>query len=726
MSSTWIINEPPTHDDLAAALHAVPVAAEQLRRLAALADTSTVPVPFHRICNYDVLFPSISPVALRLLQLDRFHGGVTREAALAEAPLVPAAVIDAEASNLVIAGLARLDGDVLTAVPELPGRVAMALPMLEDEVHSTSSERLLVACRLMGLRPGSAKADRANALIAALRDPEAIEASLASASAEARRIFGRIVELTTVDRFGFTDEDDDDPSGGVALDRLLRPNSPEFRAATRDMLAVFSTYRGPSTPLGELVERQLISSSMGWGTRVWLFMEVAHAMGHPLGPELRPPPSAEGVAARETPMAPTRVVAQLGELVSYLRDHPVEGKKSGDRRAPVATWRSAAKTTGIDADLAVLLGALAADLGLIYAQALPARGRGRKVQRPVRWRPNEARVAEFDRLEMGTRWMTVVEAWLAGGQGEEAYLRSTMRSACFSVLASLPVGRALEADAFVALARGRHLMLSYFEDYDELLQGAAALGIIGDATVPGLTAAGRAATTGLHAVNEVIGGGARSFVVQPDHSVVAPPDLAPDLVATLLRYADLESEGGASVWRLSALRLAQAAPTTSPRDVQRFLADCSSVPVPDAVHRFVDDAMGSVSPVTVDEVGCVISADDPVAVADAARHKTAKLTVLAPGFAVSPLTAARVRDVLATKGIVLAPANAPSDAQATGGHLGSPGSALAGDTSVPPPVGDAAAGWVVDQPDPNQRFTPPLPFAHDESLVAALLERLSP
>ena len=104
--------------------------------------------------------------------------------------------------------------------------------------------------------------------------------------------------------------------------------------------------------------------------------------------------------------------------------------------------------------------------------------------------------------------------------------------------------------------------------------------------------------------------------------------MAPDVVAQLMRYADLESEGGASVWRLSARRLAQAAPTTSPEEVQRFFADGSSVPVPDAVLRFVDDAMGSVSPVTVTEVGCVITAADPMVISDAARHKPAKLLSL--------------------------------------------------------------------------------------------------
>ena len=431
-------------------------------------------------------------------------------------------------------------------------------------------------------------------------------------------------------------------------------------------------------------------------------------------------------------MGPTRVVAQLGDVVGHLGDHPVEGKKSGDRRAPVATWRSAAKATGIDKDLGVLLGGLAADLGLIYAQAMPARGRGRKVFHPVRWRPNLRRIAEFDRLEVGTRWLSLVEAWLEGGRGEDAYAQSVKRSLLVSVLASMPAGRAIERGDFMALATGRHVALSDVDELSEHLATAAALGLIGDPGRPGLTEAGRAAIGGADAVNAVVGGGDRSFLVQPDHSVVAPPTMAPDVAAQLMRYADLESEGGASVWRLSARRLAQAAPTTSPEEVQRFLADGSSVPVPDAVLRFIDDAMGSVSPVTVTEVGCVITAADPMVISDAARHKPAKLTVVAAGVATSPLTAARVRDVLATRGVILA-SSTPAEATIT--SIGSAASAdpsapstaspTGTDALLPPPVDDAIAGWIVDQPDPADPLPSPKPIGFDDHLVAALTASIS-
>ncbi len=727
MSPPWNLNDPPSGDDIAAALEAFPVVAGALRAATELPERA---LPFNRICAFDELFPCLSPLGLRLLQLDRFHGGVTRSAALVEATEVPPEVVDREASSLIIAGLAVVRGDRLWSHPDIARYVPMPLPMLENAVNSINSDRLAMACRRLGIRSGTTKAERAAALVTALRTPTTVDKALASVSPEARRLFGRIVELTDVDRFGFADSDD--APGSVRLDRLIDADTMAYRAASRDLLSLYAPVRGNMTPVGELVEALLITASMGWGDSVTMYMEVAHGCGKALGPALVMPPNSGGVHAPETPMAPTRVVAQLGDVVAHLGAHPVEGKKSGDRRAPVATWRSAAKATGIDKDLGVLLGGLAADLGLIYAQAMPTRGRGRSAFHPVRWCPNQRRVAEFERLEVGTRWLSLIEAWLKGGRGEDAYAQWVRRSLLVSVLASMPEGRAVDRDDFVELATGRHVALSDVDELSEHLGVVAALGLIGDPARPGLTEAGRAAIEGVDAVNAVVGGGDRSFLVQPDHSVVAPPDMAPDVAAQLMRYADLESEGGASVWRLSARRLAQAAPTTSPEEVQRFLADGSSVPVPEAVLRFVEDAMGSVSPVTVSEVGCVITAADPVVISDAARHKPAKLTVVAPGVATSPLAASRVRDVLATKGIVLA-STAPTEATiipigtAPSADPGTFATASPSTTngSLPPPVDDAVAGWIVDQPDPADPPPSPKPIGFDDHLVAALSASLS-
>jgi hypothetical protein len=139
-------------------------------------------------------------------------------------------------------------------------------------------------------------------VLAGLRQPATIEKALSSVSPEARRLFGRIVELTSVDRFGFTDSDE--APGSVPLDSLMNANTVQYRAASRDLLSLYAPVRGNMTPLGELVEALLITASMGWGDSVTLFMEVAHGCGKALGPALVPPPDVVGVPVQETPMAP--------------------------------------------------------------------------------------------------------------------------------------------------------------------------------------------------------------------------------------------------------------------------------------------------------------------------------------------------------------------------------------------------------------------------------------
>ncbi|MBK9558031.1 MAG: hypothetical protein IPO44_00090 [Candidatus Microthrix sp.] len=125
MSPPWNLNDPPSGDDIAAALQAFPVVADVLRATAEPPDRA---LPFHHVCGFDELFPCLSPLGLRLLQLDRFHGGVSRDAALLETSEVPPELVDREASNLVVAGLAVIRGDRLWSHPD----IAWYIPMPPD------------------------------------------------------------------------------------------------------------------------------------------------------------------------------------------------------------------------------------------------------------------------------------------------------------------------------------------------------------------------------------------------------------------------------------------------------------------------------------------------------------------------------------------------------------------------------------------------------------------
>ncbi len=129
--------------------------------------------------------------------------------------------------------------------------------------------------------------------------------------------------------------------------------------------------------------------------------------------------------------------------------------------------------------------------------------------------------------------------------------------------------------------------------------------------------------------------------------------------------------------------------------------------LPPGVERFLSDSLGTASTVTIRSVGCVITSPDHAALSDAARHKTAKLEVVAPGVAVSPLTEPKVAEVLRSKGVLLA------------------GTRLSGATAPKP-----APAWVINHVESDEPVPAlsPLLFGPDaagtaDALAASMADR---
>lgn len=645
----WTLDEPAA---IEAALAAHPLVAE---RLASRRQLPSKVVPFlqERVAPMEDLFATLDPTGLQLLQLAQFHHGVTRKVALDEARDCPPEAIDRSARNLVVAGLATCRAGVLEVASEVSPYLALQLPLFEDYLDGTTSDRLGLACRLLGVDGGTRKAERAAAVLSVLRDADRLMAAIDAAGPATAELFRRVLELST-DAAALLAADDDEPPGAIPLHRLLPPE--ERFAAMRYRP---SSHPKPNRrPHEELIDRLVVGSRPFGGYSIWLWFDVLYAFTGRVFPSWALPATPAPEPIEASPAAVVRAVTAISGLAEHLGVQPAEGKKSGDQHPPVRVWRAAAKALDIDASSAPFLGELAVDIGLVYGRYLPKQGRGRNTEYPVQWQPNGARVAEFDARSPGERWLVVVDAWLRDVSYGAAGRTSTLRRLTLSFLASLPEGMGLRRGDLDRAAGQRHLALGGTQDLDDILAEMVALGLAPARGPIGLTAAGRAAAQGAPAVDDLIGAGSSTFVIQPDHSVIAPPDLSPTVAAVLHRYADLQGEGGASVWRLSARRLALASSTTSVEAVVDFFQQHSSVAVPDVVVRFISDAMTSTAPITVTAVGCVITASDPVVIAEAARHKAAKLTVMAPAVAVSPLSLAKVTEVLRTKGVVVAGAGA--------------------------------------------------------------------
>ena len=202
-----------------------------------------------------------------------------------------------------------------------------------------------------------------------------------------------------------------------------------------------------------------------------------------------------------------------------------------------------------------------------------------------------------------------------------------------------------------------------------MLAEAELIGITGGG---GLTTYGRAILTGAPALATetlalALPEPVADFLLQPDLTMVVPGPPTADLARELMLVADLESAGGASVYRLTeaSLRRAFDAGRTA-ADLSALFASRSRTPVPQSLTYLVEDlarrhgvlrAGDAVSYLRCDDTGLLDRAVSDRAVASLKWHR------LAPTVAVSPATTARVLDVLREAGY------APAAEDAGGGTV---------------------------------------------------------
>lgn len=103
-------------------------------------------------------------------------------------------------------------------------------------------------------------------------------------------------------------------------------------------------------------------------------------------------------------------------------------------------------------------------------------------------------------------------------------------------------------------------------------------------------------------------------LLQADLTAVAPGPLVPELAAALTMAADVESTGGATVYRFTAGSLRRAFDAgRSAEDLHRLLASASRTAVPQPLHYLIDDVARRHGRVRVSAVQSVIRVDDEAA-----------------------------------------------------------------------------------------------------------------
>ncbi|MFH1329449.1 MAG: helicase-associated domain-containing protein [Actinomycetota bacterium] len=580
-----------------------------------------------------VALMSATRIEQQLAQLAHFHGGTLgREEALQMIGADPDA-LDRGASGLAELFLSNPKAGWISLRPGVADQVRLPGIRVRDTADFMMSDQIASILRRLGVMPlPGRKSDRIAALEAALRDRGIVERAIASLDSEDQARMAKVLKR-----------------GHVGLDEL----------GSR-----YDSYRGRGS-VHTLASMGLIGYSHVDDT-AWVWLDVVAAIG---GANLfsdwsEPQFTSRPLADSMRPVIPS-VIGRLDQMLDHWATNPPQGLKAGG--IGVRPVRAAAKALRATPAEIGLLTVFAAEEGLVAPVVTARRGRGRNQTVDEQWHPTTER-DEWRAAPPAHRWARLVRWWLeslqlsASGETVERYQwespqlnRPLTRSVFLQDLSALEPGEALDQADLRAKLVFDHCGLFAPAVVDQLIAEARILGLVPVQGPVGLTAAGRLLVAGAEALEDVLGDAAASFTVQADHSVVAPPDIHPDVAAQLDRIGHLESDAGARIYRITpedTVRALDAGWTAE--TILGFLADHSTVPVPQNVERTIRDAADRHGKLQVGSAATWVASDDPAALVRALAVKAARLESITPTLAVSELPRDKVLDALRAKG--LAPA----------------------------------------------------------------------
>lgn len=366
------------------------------------------------------------------------------------------------------------------------------------------------------------------------------------------------------------------------------------------------------------------------------------------------------LVARTAAGAAFDVVRRVELLLDHWGVQPPSVLRSGG--LAVRDLRAVARELHVDEAGAALVVEVALGAGLV-AEAADAGG-------TPAWLPTE----EFDLwsgLSLAERWARLVGGWLASsrvpslvgsrdpaGKAWNALapelssgLAEEARRLALRVLAEVPDGEVLAIGTGIASLVQRVGWLrprrpTVFADLvTAALTEAAALGVTG---AGGLPPSGRHVAAGdLPAAGAAIAGHlprpVDHVLLQADLTAVAPGPLETEVARRLHLLADVESRGGATVYRFTSGSLRRGFDAGwSSGEVREFLTSVSQTPVPQPLEFLVDDVARTFGTVRVGHAEAFLRADDEAALAALVHDPRARslgLRLLAPTVAIatSPL-----------------------------------------------------------------------------------------
>ncbi|MGH3332424.1 MAG: helicase-associated domain-containing protein, partial [Nocardioidaceae bacterium] len=327
----------------------------------------------------------------------------------------------------------------------------------------------------------------------------------------------------------------------------------------------------------------------------------------------------------------------------------------------VRDLRATAELLHLDESGAALHVEVAAAAGLLAVGATD--------EHDAAWLPTDA----FDIWNAGSvadRWSRLALAWLenprltglVGGRDENrkpvnalvpdlerGWLPETRRVALEQV-AGLPEGEVLAAGTGTASLVDR---MKWLRPRRPAQRSEAVAWVVEEAALVGVMALGGMSVHGRellsddprhsapHALEPLLPQPVDHILLQADLTAVAPGPLAHDLAHNLAAMADIESRGGATVYRFTATSVRRAFDSGwSAGEIHEFIAASSRTPVPQPLVYLVDDVARRFGTVRVGAAGSFLRSDDESALAELVHNPKAsslRLRRIAPTVVVSDM-----------------------------------------------------------------------------------------
>ena len=416
------------------------------------------------------------------------------------------------------------------------------------------------------------------------------------------------------------------------------------------------------SPAEELLSRQLLVPRGGGLVvlpgEVGLALRGGHTTREPIdvAPALATAERAAALVDRTGAGAAFEAVRRLELLLDHWGTAPPAALRAGG--LAVRDLKAAATHLHVDGGTAALLIEVAHAAGLLATRADAA---GNQV-----WVPTDAYDAWIAR-DTAVRWVEVARAWLetprmpalvgtrdATGKtwnalAPELAARTVVeaRSMALRTMATMPPGEVLAAGtglpslvARVAWERPRRPA----SRADQVAWGVSEGAALGVTALDGLTTYGRALLDDGDGDAATILAGllpepVDHVLIQADLTAVAPGPLEADLARRLQLLADVESRGGATVYRFTPGSVRRALDVGwSAAEMHEFLGTVSRTPVPQPLSYLVDDTVRTFGTIRVGHAEAFLRADDEGALSELLHHPkagTLGLRRLAPTVLIS-------------------------------------------------------------------------------------------